>query len=66
MIDETTKEPFYLARVVVDPATVPEKVARRLIPGMLADVLITTGERTMLQYLAGPLSNVIAKSMRED
>jgi len=65
MHDEVTKEPYYLVRVLVDPATVPELVLKRLVPGMPADVLISTGERTILQYLVGPLSNLFAKSMRE-
>lgn len=65
MLDDLTKEPYYLARVEVDNATLPEKVSQRLRPGMPADIVITTGERTLLQYLIGPLSDLIAKSMRE-
>jgi HlyD family secretion protein len=65
VLDEMTKDPYYLARVVVDPESVPDEVERRLQPGMPADVLITTGERTMLQYMLGPISDVVAKSMRE-
>ena len=65
MLDEYTKEPYYLARVVVDTSTLPPDVHERLIPGMPADVLITTGERTLLQYLVGPISDLFAKSMRE-
>ena len=44
---------------------VAESFARELQPGMPGDVLITTGERTILQYLFGPISDLIAKSMRE-
>jgi multidrug efflux pump subunit AcrA (membrane-fusion protein) len=65
MLDAYTKEPYYLARVVVDTSTLPADVQERLIPGMPADVLITTGERTLLQYLVGPISDLFAKSMRE-
>ncbi len=65
MLDAYTKEPYYLARVVVDTSTLPVDVQERLIPGMPADVLITTGERTLLQYLVGPISDLFAKSMRE-
>ena len=65
MLDEYTKEPYYLGRVEVDLETVPDEVKNKLQPGMPADVLITTGERTVLQYLLGPLSHLIAKSMRE-
>ena len=32
---------------------------------MPADVVITTGERTMLQYLVGPLLDKLALGMRE-
>jgi HlyD family secretion protein len=65
MLEQTTQEPYYLARVVVDSATVPHEIEKRLVPGMPADVLITTGERTLLQYLVGPLVDIVAKSMRE-
>ncbi len=65
VLDDYTKEPYYMARVEVDPKTVPAEIEKRLQPGMPADVLITTGERTALQYLVGPLTDLIAKSMRE-
>lgn len=65
MRDEFTKDPYYLARVEVDQTTIPTEIERRLQPGMPADVLIVTGERTVLQYLVGPLTDLIAKSMRE-
>jgi HlyD family secretion protein len=64
-LDETTKEPFYMARVVVNQETLPEEVSKRLQPGMPADVLIRTGERTMLQYILGPLTDIVRKAMRE-
>ena len=39
---------------------------RKLLAGMPADVLINTGERTMLQYLMQPARDVIAQSMIEE
>jgi epimerase transport system membrane fusion protein len=33
---------------------------------MPAEVLVNTGERTMLQYLMAPLRDTVAHSMRED
>jgi hypothetical protein len=33
--------------------------------GCFAEVFIETGERTVLQYLAGPLTDMIAHSWRE-
>jgi HlyD family secretion protein len=65
MVDEATRQPYYLARVRIDLAAIPRDIARKLTPGMPADVLISTGGRTMLQYLLAPLTDRFAKSMRE-
>jgi epimerase transport system membrane fusion protein len=37
-----------------------------LLPGMPAEVLINTGERTMLEYLFDPLTDAVARSFIED
>jgi HlyD family secretion protein len=65
MMDEVTKQPYYSARVTIDYSTLPPEVADHILPGMQADVLISTGERTMLQYLVGPLMNALSKTFRE-
>jgi epimerase transport system membrane fusion protein len=36
------------------------------LPGMPAEVLIQTGDRTLLQYLADPLKDSLARSFIED
>lgn len=58
--------PYYLARVVVDPESLADASHLRLLPGMPAEVLISTGERTLLQYLLQPASNVLARAFIED
>ena len=65
LIDEATKQPYYLARVVVDLKTLPEALSARIVPGMPADVMIATGERTMLRYLLGPLMDNLGRGFRE-
>lgn len=65
LLDEATRQPYYLARVRIAPGAIARDLAARLTPGMPADVLIATGERTMLQYLLAPLADRLAKSMRE-
>ena len=52
------------------PATVESRLVERdelerLVPGMPADVLIVTGERTLFQYLMSPITDLLFKSMRE-
>lgn len=63
--DDVTKQPYYSARIVIDYSTLPSDVAGHILPGMQADVLISTGERTVLQYLVGPLVNALSKVFRE-
>jgi HlyD family secretion protein len=65
LIDETTRQPYYLARLRIDPDSIAPGIASKLTPGMPADVLILTGARTMLQYLVQPLMDRFATSMRE-
>jgi HlyD family secretion protein len=63
--DSATKDSYYSARVVIDYSTLPPDVSSHILPGMQADVIITTGERTALEYLVGPLVNALAKTFRE-
>jgi HlyD family secretion protein len=66
MFNDTTKQSYYLARVIVDRSSIPTAIASKLTPGMPADVLIVTGERSMLDYLIGPLAAALSKGMREE
>ncbi|MBN9072819.1 MAG: HlyD family type I secretion periplasmic adaptor subunit [Rhizobiales bacterium] len=59
------QEPYYQARVQVDTKTIPLDLRGRLLPGMPADVIIATGERTLVQYLVKPLTDTFHKSMKE-
>jgi HlyD family secretion protein len=63
--DQQQQQPYFSAKVMIDYSAVPEDVARKIQPGMQADVLISTGERTVLAYLIGPLRNSFAKTLRE-
>lgn len=64
--DPRSRETFYQAKVVIEPGDIPPALAKQLVPGMPADVLIITGERTMLAYLLGPLRDRFAKAMRDE
>lgn len=66
----TTKDPseapYYLARIKVPDENLTDEVREGLTAGMPADVVILTGERTVLQYMLDPLSEAIFKSLREE
>jgi protease secretion system membrane fusion protein len=57
---------FYLARVALTPEGQKALAGRVLQPGMTAEVLIKTGERSLLTYLLHPLIKRVAASMTEE
>lgn len=66
LINEQTGNPYYLARVGLTEEGSNRLGSLKLLPGMPAEVLINTGERTMLQYLLQPATNAFARSLIED
>jgi HlyD family secretion protein/epimerase transport system membrane fusion protein len=66
LVSQKGQDPYYLARVAVDSKQLAEKAPDiRLVPGMSANILIVTKERTMLEYLLEPIMVAIQRSMRE-
>ncbi|WP_347905196.1 HlyD family type I secretion periplasmic adaptor subunit [Pseudomonas purpurea] len=66
LINEKSGTPYYLARVRVTEAGAHTLGERKLLPGMPADVLIITGQRTLLHYLMQPARNAFSQSMIEE
>ncbi|MGN6487671.1 MAG: HlyD family type I secretion periplasmic adaptor subunit [Devosia sp.] len=65
LTDERTRLPYYVAEVAVDPADLARNQEIQLYPGMAAVVMITTRERSALDYLLGPLNVSFDHSFRE-
>ena len=63
--DTRNPEGYYLAKVLVEPSESEKLNGLKIIPGMPADVLIKTGERTFLQYLMKPFSDRLAHAVKE-
>ena len=57
---------YYLGRVQITPKGNAELGSRVMQPGMPAEVLIKTGERSFFTYLMHPLTKRIAASMKEE
>lgn len=64
--NEKTGTAYYLTRVRVTQEGARTLGQRKLLPGMPADVLIITGQRTLLQYLMQPARNALSQSMIEE
>lgn len=63
--EEGGKISYFAAEVVVDKSTVPKVIIGKLTAGMSADVLLITGERSVAEYLLGPLLRRWDLSLRE-
>ncbi len=57
---------YFLARLEVTPEGLKTLGQRQMQPGMPAEVVIKTGERSMLTYLLHPLTKRLASSMKEE
>ncbi|MFA6041248.1 MAG: HlyD family type I secretion periplasmic adaptor subunit, partial [Methylophilus sp.] len=59
-------ESYYLAKISITASGMKVLGHRTLQPGMPVQVVIKTGERTLLTYLLHPLTKRIAASMKEE
>lgn len=66
LTDQRTGMPYFLARVQVTPEGMDILEGRTLQPGMPVQVMIITGERTFLEYLLQPITDIFATAFRED
>ena len=66
LVSDANVAPHYLARVQVPDTELPKLEGQTLLPGMPAEVIIKTGERSLLTYLAAPLLKRMAGSLKEE
>ncbi len=65
LTDEATHQPYFLARIVVNQEKLTADIRDHITAGMPVEVIIPTGERTMVDYLIRPLRNRTRKALRE-
>lgn len=66
LINEDTGIPYYLGRIELTEQGRKDLGELLLVPGMPAEVLINTGERTLWSYVVQPATNAFARSLIED
>lgn len=66
LMDSLTKEPYYQARVELLESPEEQLNGAPVFPGMQAEVLIITGERTALSYFLNPILKSFNRSFREE
>ena len=63
--DPATGTSYFKATVVPDRSEAKELKQRTFIPGMIAEVFLVTGSRTILEYLLSPLERYLNHAGRE-
>jgi HlyD family type I secretion membrane fusion protein len=63
--DQRTGNSYYTARIILDEG-LDQLKGLELYPGMPAEAMIITGERTLMAYLAKPLFSSLNRGLRED
>ncbi|RUW00452.1 MULTISPECIES: HlyD family type I secretion periplasmic adaptor subunit [unclassified Mesorhizobium] len=65
MVDEHNGAPYFAATVLIDKGELAKLEGRKLLPGMSSETMIRTGARTVLSYLAEPITQNFRRAMRE-
>jgi HlyD family type I secretion membrane fusion protein len=65
LVDEATHTPYFLVILHLQERALPGELRGKLVAGMPAEVVVPTGDRSMLDYLFNPLTNALRKTMRE-
>ena len=66
LVDQGSDMPYYSAEIRLLEEDLHLLRGMSLVPGMPAEVLIKTGERTMMRYLTSPLARITSRSLIED
>ncbi|TRC81742.1 HlyD family type I secretion periplasmic adaptor subunit [Mesorhizobium sp. WSM4307] len=65
MVEERSGAPYFAATVLIDRNELAKLEGRKLLPGMSSEAMIRTGARTVLSYLAEPITQNFRRAMRE-
>jgi HlyD family secretion protein len=65
LLDERTKQPYFAGTVEIDERQLPETVRPRLVAGLPAEITVSAGERTALEYLLGPFFDALGRAFHE-
>ncbi|WDZ81892.1 HlyD family type I secretion periplasmic adaptor subunit (plasmid) [Ensifer adhaerens] len=65
MIEERSGAPYFAATVLIDRGELAKLDGRKMLPGMTSEAMIRTGARTVLAYLAEPITQNFRRALRE-
>jgi HlyD family type I secretion membrane fusion protein len=65
LVDDGTKQPYFAGTVEIDEQQLPADVRQRLLAGLPAEVVVSAGERTALEYLFAPFFDAMGRAFHE-
>ena len=65
LLDRPSNARYYLTRISLNLASKRETANLKLEPGMIAQVMVITGNRTLFDYLLSPITDSISAAMHE-
>jgi len=65
LVDDGTKQPYFAGTVAIDEPALPAEVRQRLLAGLPAEVVVSAGERTALEYLFAPFFDAMGRAFHE-
>lgn len=65
LLDEQSHQYYYLGVISLNRAKIPVEYRAKIRAGMPAEVIVSSGERTVLSYIVSPLSGSFRKAFRE-
>ena len=66
LVDEGSDTPYYSAEIDLHEEDLNLLEGMALVPGMPAEVLIKTGERTLLAYVVSPMNRIFSRALIEE
>ena len=65
LVDEGSKQAYFAGTVEIDEHQLPAEVRHRLLAGLPAEVVVSAGERTALEYLFAPFFDAMGRAFHE-
>lgn len=65
LVDDGTKQPYFAGTVEIDEKRLPPEIRHRLLAGLPAEVVVSAGERTALEYMFAPFFDAMGRAFHE-
>ena len=65
VVDERAQAEYFLVQINIEPEELEKLGGQRILAGMPTEVVLPTGERTLINYLISPLTDALRRGLLE-